>query len=246
MGLGVGWFPLGPREVYIPPYRTSRIYVTNVNVSHTVIVNPGNAWRVDPLRQRYVNHTAAGAITAVPEDVFLGARPVGPAIARVNAGDAARTRIGGTAPPVSPSPRSVAPVPEGGRVAPQPPSGVERRPVTVRGTPAPSAIPFEQQRPALERNPGRPVEPARVEEMRRQQPAPAPTYRQARPAPTQPTQPRTAPPASPRTAPSRPAPAPAPAPAPRQNESRRRDIEQEHKRDTQRSSGRAQPARRGR
>ena len=246
MGLGVAWFPLGPREVYIPPYRTSRVYVTNVNVSHTVIVNPANAWRVNPLNQRYVNRTAAGAITAVPEDVFIGARPVGGAAARVSAGDAARTRIGGTAPPVSPSRRSTAAAPEGGRVAPQPPAAAARRTVTVRGTPAPSAIPFEQQRPTLERDPGRPAAPARVEEMRRQQPTPTPPYRQTRPAPTQQppaqTPPRTAPP---RTAPPA-ARRPAPAPQPRQTESRRRDIEQEHQRDAQRSSGRTPAPRRGR
>ena len=41
------WFPLGPREVYIPPYRCSRVYVTNVNVSHTVIVGSSEIWKTD-------------------------------------------------------------------------------------------------------------------------------------------------------------------------------------------------------
>src|SRR4029077_19898077 len=34
-GLAVGWFPLGPREVYVPGYRVSPDYVTRVNVSNT-------------------------------------------------------------------------------------------------------------------------------------------------------------------------------------------------------------------
>ena len=34
-GVGVGWFPLGPREVYVPAYHVSRAYVENVNVSNT-------------------------------------------------------------------------------------------------------------------------------------------------------------------------------------------------------------------
>lgn len=239
MGLGVAWFPLGPREVYIPPYRASRLYITNVNISHTVIANPGAAWQTDPARQRYVNRVAPGGITAVPEDVFVGARPVGGAAVRLNPADAGRTRIGGTAAPVPPSLRSTAPVPEGGRVAPQPPAGVDRRVVTVRGTPAPRSVPFEQQRPTLERNPGRPVDPGQVEEMRRQQPAPTqrPEYRQTRPA----QQPRNTPPPVSQPIPAQRAPSrQAPAQQPRQDENRRRSIEQEHQRDSQRSAGRQQ------
>src|SRR5579864_4317246 len=34
-GLAVGWFPLGPREVYVPGYRVSPAYVNQVNVSNT-------------------------------------------------------------------------------------------------------------------------------------------------------------------------------------------------------------------
>jgi hypothetical protein len=35
----VGWFPLGPREVYVPARRYSHRYFERVNVSNTVIVN---------------------------------------------------------------------------------------------------------------------------------------------------------------------------------------------------------------
>ena len=34
-GAGVAWFPLAPREVYVPWYRTSPRYVNNVNVTNT-------------------------------------------------------------------------------------------------------------------------------------------------------------------------------------------------------------------
>jgi hypothetical protein len=34
-GASVGWFALGPREVYVPSYRVSQRYVDNVNVSNT-------------------------------------------------------------------------------------------------------------------------------------------------------------------------------------------------------------------
>ncbi len=36
---GVGWFPLGPREVYVPPYGHSRRYVQNVNVTQVNVTN---------------------------------------------------------------------------------------------------------------------------------------------------------------------------------------------------------------
>ena len=36
-GGAVGWFPLGPREVYVPSYRVSERYVENVNISNTTV-----------------------------------------------------------------------------------------------------------------------------------------------------------------------------------------------------------------
>src|SRR2546423_12747756 len=36
-GPAVGWFPLGPREVYVPSYRVSRTYVNQVNVTNTTV-----------------------------------------------------------------------------------------------------------------------------------------------------------------------------------------------------------------
>jgi len=36
-GGGVGWFPLAPGEVYVPPYRVSPTYVNNVNVTNTTV-----------------------------------------------------------------------------------------------------------------------------------------------------------------------------------------------------------------
>ena len=45
-GGGVAWFPLGPREVYVPPYRTSERYVQRVNVTNTTVnvVNVTNVY----------------------------------------------------------------------------------------------------------------------------------------------------------------------------------------------------------
>jgi hypothetical protein len=75
----VAWFPLGPHEVYRPAYQASPRYITNVNVSNTVInrtqinqvVNVNNVTNVN-----YVNRQVPGAVTAVPTQAFVRAQPV--------------------------------------------------------------------------------------------------------------------------------------------------------------------------
>jgi hypothetical protein len=219
--------------VYIPPYRASRTYITNVNISHTVIANTANIWRTDMSRQRYMNRELPGAVTVVPEDVFARGRPVGRETVRVAQEELRRAHIGGTAPPVTPNRGSVAPVPDGGPPAARPPEAVTRRETTVRRTPAPAPVPFESRRPVLERDPGRPPDPNIVEEMRPVPPSQQQPHRQVRPqtrpadAPpprvAQPTPPATArPPATRRSEP--------PQSPPRASEDRRRTIEQERQR----------------
>jgi hypothetical protein len=84
----VGWFPLGPREVYVPGYRVSPRYVQNVNVTHvtnitnvtTIINNPGQAMA----NARYVNRGLPQAVTVVPAQVVERRQPVAPAFSPVN------------------------------------------------------------------------------------------------------------------------------------------------------------------
>lgn len=84
----VGWFPLGPREVYVPGYRVSPRYVRNVNVTHvtnitnvtTIVNNPGRAMA----NTRYVNRGLPQAVTVVPSRVVERRQPVAPAYSPVN------------------------------------------------------------------------------------------------------------------------------------------------------------------
>jgi hypothetical protein len=69
----VGWFPLGPREPYLPAYRVTPEYVQRINVSH---VTNTNVTTVNVTTISYVNRTVPGALTAVPRDAFARARPV--------------------------------------------------------------------------------------------------------------------------------------------------------------------------
>ena len=76
-GRPVAWVPLGPRDVYVPWYRGSQRYVTNVNVSNvvhidrrhiTTVYNDYHGPRRDQIR--YMNQSVPGAATAVDRDVF--------------------------------------------------------------------------------------------------------------------------------------------------------------------------------
>lgn len=73
-GPDVGWFPLAPREVYVPAFRSTPRYVVNVNRTHvtriqnvTVIANdPGAVGRHD----RYVNRDFPQAVSRLPADAW--------------------------------------------------------------------------------------------------------------------------------------------------------------------------------
>jgi FecR protein len=90
-GGGVAWFPLGPREVYVPWYRTSRVYVNNVNITNTRVnvtevtnvYNVYNTHQTNVTRITYVNQRGP-AVTAVTHETFVNARPVGRNIVHVD------------------------------------------------------------------------------------------------------------------------------------------------------------------
>ena len=91
---GVAWFPLGPRDVYIPGYRCSPRYVQNVNITNTRVVNITQVTNVynnynstvvnrNISRTNYMYANNARAVTAVSRDTFVNARPVSAAAVRV-------------------------------------------------------------------------------------------------------------------------------------------------------------------
>jgi len=141
-GGGVAWFPLGPREVYVPPYRTSVRYVQNVNVTNTTVnvVNVTNVYNnVNVNKVTYMHQNNVAAVTAVSHDTFVNARPVAAATVRVNAQQiqAAEVQRNFAVAPVQKS------VVGGGAVATvKPPEAVMRRQVVAKETPAPPRASF--------------------------------------------------------------------------------------------------------
>jgi hypothetical protein len=141
-GGGVAWFPLGPREVYVPPYRTSERYVQNVNVTNTTVnvVNVTNVYNnVNVKNVTYVHQNNVAAVTAVSHDTFVNARPVAASTVRVSQEQirTAEVQRNFSMAPVQRSVTGSAPV-----TAVKPPVAVMQRQVVAKETPPPPRAPF--------------------------------------------------------------------------------------------------------
>jgi hypothetical protein len=179
-GGGVAWFPLGPREVYVPPYRTSERYVQNVNVTNTTVnvVNVTNVYNnVYVNNVTYVNQRNAGAVTAVSHDTFVNARPVATATIQVNAQQVQTAEVQRNF-TVAPVQRSV--VGAAAVATVKPPAAVMQRQVVAKQAPPPPRAPlnggpqqlrsFRQAPPATQQQ--------QVQPRQQQQPGQQPQVRQ--------------------------------------------------------------------
>src|SRR6266446_4697790 len=106
-GVNVGWFPLGPREVYVPSYHSSRTYINNVNVSNTTVNQTvvNNYYNTTVINKNvtnvtYVNQRVAGGVTATSGQSFSSAQPVGRNMVRVDQREVATAQVAVAAPAV--------------------------------------------------------------------------------------------------------------------------------------------------
>jgi hypothetical protein len=102
----IGWFPLGPGEVYIPPYQVADSYVVRLNVTVVprVTVESIRAYQVD--RVNFANRVNP-AVTMVPRQVFVSSRPAAPSVIRVPS-QVSRAPIAGMRAPATPQRESYA------------------------------------------------------------------------------------------------------------------------------------------
>lgn len=174
-GLGGGgfaaWFPLGPREVYRPAYRVSEVYVRQVNVTHVTNINVVN--------ERYINQRVPGAVTAVPRETFVSARPVARSAVRLDARELAQAQVVGTTAPIAPRRESVL---AGSPRAGAPPARYAERTVVVRTAPPQPPVSFRAKQQALEANQGRPLDAGQLSGLRNSAPPPRPLVRTIPPA----------------------------------------------------------------
>jgi len=165
---GVAWFPLGPREVYVPPYRVSRTYVTNVNVTNTTVnktyvTNVYNNYTSNKVvNVNYVNRTA---VTATSQAAFTSAQPVSRNIVHVDQRQMASTQVSAS-PGVVPQARSVLGAGAEGHRVSQPPASVQARAVVAKTQPPPPPAPFSAQQKAIQANNGAPLPPSQMRQLR--------------------------------------------------------------------------------
>ncbi len=155
IGVGVSWFPLAPREVFVPWYRGSREYVNNVNITNTrvnvtqvtnvynttVINNNTTINNTNVTRVTYANQHVPSAITSVSHDTFVNARPVARNLAPVDA-KLAQAPVTYRQ-PAQPARASVVGAGTVARV--RPPAAVINRAVVATRNPTPPRPSFEQR-----------------------------------------------------------------------------------------------------
>jgi hypothetical protein len=171
VGGGVAWFPLGPREVYVPPYAVSRRYVTNVNVTNTTVnnvyvTNVYNNYTTNNVTNiRYVNRSAPGAVTATSQQTFTSAQAVHRNLIAVNEREVASAQVRGAV-GITPEQRSVLGAGAGQRNVARPSETIETRSVVARRAPPPRPVLFTTQRKAIQENEGHPLSSDQVRGMR--------------------------------------------------------------------------------
>jgi hypothetical protein len=174
-GGNVGWFPLGPREVYVPSYHVSETYVNRVNISNTtvnvtqvttvyrttIVNNSTNITNVT-----YANRSVQGAVMVVPQHAFTSAQPVAKARVQVSAQQIASAPLSGRV-AVAPTQQSVlgAKAASAGHVT-APPAAVANRQVVAKKTPPPPPVPFAKQQQALAAHPGEPLARSQMQTLR--------------------------------------------------------------------------------
>jgi len=143
----VSWYALGPREQWIPPWRSVDIGALGLPTSLPVKYSTS------------MNRNAPGAIRTLSQIDFVGAARVRPGVALSTEGDPQ-----GAAPSLAPVRDSVL----AGTIRPHP--AIASRPLVARTAPPPAAILFTFKQGLLAQNHGRPLAAKQLDDLRKQVP----------------------------------------------------------------------------
>jgi len=169
-GVGVGWFPLAPGEVYVPGYRVSRTYVNQVNITNTTVnvTKVTNVYNTVIINKNttvnnitYVNQHVNNGVTVVSHDTFVNARPVAQNVMKVEPREIAAAPVSHV---VAAEPVRTSVIGAGRPASVRPPVAIVNRPVVAVRTPPPPPHPIEQRQAQagghLQQSLVRPVGPA--------------------------------------------------------------------------------------
>ncbi len=170
-GAAVAWVPLGPREVYVPPYHVSAAYVTQINTSGTVIANFNVTNVYNITHVTYVNASVPNAVVAVSAQSMASAQSVHEVSRPVSAAQFSSAQVIRAA-QVAPQRQAVVGHAAATANVPHPPAAILKTPVVARHAPPPPPIPFAQKQQALQKNPGVPLDPQQTQQIRKSSPPP--------------------------------------------------------------------------
>jgi hypothetical protein len=150
-GVGVGWFPLAPGEVFVPGYHVSRTYVNNVNITNTTVnvTKVTNVYNTVIINKNttinnvtYVNQHVTNGVTVVSREAFVNARPAAQNLMRVEPREIASAPVSRA---VAAEPVRTSVMGAGRPVVNRPPAAVVSRPVVAVRTPAAPPRSLEQR-----------------------------------------------------------------------------------------------------
>ena len=104
-GPAIGWVPLAPREVFVPWYRTTPIYVDRIN-RHPPRPGRKPVPQVPTGPVMYGNQGVPGAVTVVPRDVLVHRQPVSRAVVDPRGAGTPGQPLVAVVPPPAPAPRA--------------------------------------------------------------------------------------------------------------------------------------------
>ncbi|HET7062896.1 MAG TPA: DUF6600 domain-containing protein [Rudaea sp.] len=157
----IGWFALGPGDVYFPGYYGGSDYFNRVNVSNTyinqnVVNNYYGAWssgNVNYSQMTFANANAPRALTAMPTAAFAAGRPVATSAVAVNRTTMANARV---LPRAMVAPTRASLVAGSGSATATPPATATNRSVVAARAPAAQPS-FAQRQALLQKNAGQPL-----------------------------------------------------------------------------------------
>jgi hypothetical protein len=167
IGGPIGWFALGPSDVYFPGYHCGRDYFARVNygnsvyINHTAVNNYYGNWssgRLNYAQINYTNRTAPGALVAMSGSAFVAGRSVRSSAVAVNGTTFANARV---LPRATLAPTRESLVAGRGRAS-APPTTALNRPVIAANRPAAARPSFAQRQSLLQKSTGEPLTSAQM------------------------------------------------------------------------------------
>ena len=177
VGGPIGWFALGPRDVYFPGYRCGRNYFTSINVSnarigYASVNNYYGGWSrgsVNYAQINYANRNRPGALAAMPASAFVNGHSAATSDLTMNSRAAlANGRVIARA-TVVPTRASVLAA-EGRAARGGAPAAAFNRQVVAAHAPPPAPASFAARQRLLQRTPGQPLSTTQLRTLAAQQP----------------------------------------------------------------------------